>query len=247
MNVYFKTSAVPINRYAQSVQDLNSSDLSVVKNAILRLADEAAEPKNRDEIIQAGAIPGIVPLLESGDVETACFAAGALSNLSPTPEARQQMVENGAVPRLVALLGSTDRDTVWYACAALRNLATTPEHALAIEKAGGIPKLRSLITGKEEVSQFAEGTVFNIYIAQRLPALVNLLTIGPDTYYAAFALLNLSKDPKSAMAIAAAAGGLSLFETLSQGAEPVRGYAKGILLRIRAAQQASTVGSNSQS
>ena len=79
--------------------------------------------ENRTKIVELGALPLLVNLLQSGSDEAKENAAGALGSLARNSDNQTKIVEEGALPPLVNLLQSGSDEAKTNAAGALGNLA----------------------------------------------------------------------------------------------------------------------------
>ena len=109
--------------------------------AVDALANLAAEPAARDEIVRAGGIPPLVQLLETEGRNTKKYVATALARLSQNHEATQTAIAKaGAIIHLVALLDGREGPEAQEAAAgAILALADSPTNRLTITESGGEP------------------------------------------------------------------------------------------------------------
>ena len=117
-------------------------------------------------IAQAGAIPHLVALLESGDADGKASAAGALMNLA-SKDGMVAIAQNGGIPHLVALLESGNANGKYYAAGALMNLASNADIRVAIAQAGAIPHLVALLESGNATVRGLRGSR-NFYVCSSL-------------------------------------------------------------------------------
>ena len=105
------------------------------------------EDDNRQQLVNANAIPVLVQLLSSPDVDVQYYCTTALSNIAvdTTNRKRLAQTEGKLVHSLVHLMDSTSPKVQCQAALALRNLASDEKYQLEIVRAKGlIPLLRLL-------------------------------------------------------------------------------------------------------
>jgi len=109
-------------------------------------SDETID-ENRQQLVNAGAIPVLVQLLESKDVDVQYYCTTALSNIAVDGANRRRLAANE--PRLVQSLirlMSTDSPKVQcQAALALRNLASDEKYQLDVVQAKGLEPLLRLL------------------------------------------------------------------------------------------------------
>lgn len=102
---------------------------------------------NRQQLVNAGAIPVLVQLLSSNDVDVQYYCTTALSNIAVDAGNRKKLAstETRLVQSLVLLMDSNSPKVQCQAALALRNLASDEKYQLEIVKAKGLPPLLRLL------------------------------------------------------------------------------------------------------
>jgi vacuolar protein 8 len=102
---------------------------------------------NRQQLVNAGAIPVLVQLLSSTDVDVQYYCTTALSNIAvdATNRAKLAQTEGRLVGSLVHLMESSSPKVQCQAALALRNLASDERYQLEIVRARGLPSLLRLL------------------------------------------------------------------------------------------------------
>lgn len=102
---------------------------------------------NRQQLVNAGAIPVLVQLLSSSDVDVQYYCTTALSNIAVDANNRKKLAqnENRLVQSLVNLMDSSSPKVQCQAALALRNLASDEKYQLEIVRAKGLPALLRLL------------------------------------------------------------------------------------------------------
>ena len=102
---------------------------------------------NRQQLVNAGAIPVLVQLLSSPDVDVQYYCTTALSNIAVDAGNRKKLAqtESRLVQSLVLLMDSTSPKVQCQAALALRNLASDEKYQLEIVRSGGLPSLLRLL------------------------------------------------------------------------------------------------------
>ena len=102
---------------------------------------------NRQQLVNAGAIPVLVQLLSSTDVDVQYYCTTALSNIAVDAGNRKKLAqsETRLVQSLVLLMDSSSPKVQCQAALALRNLASDEKYQLEIVKAKGLPPLLRLL------------------------------------------------------------------------------------------------------
>lgn len=110
-------------------------------------ADVSVTAENRQQLVNAGAIPVLVQLLSSPDVEVQYYCTTALSNIAVDAQHRKKLAqtEPRLVPSLVRLLDPSSPKVQQQAALALRNLASDDKYQLEIVRARGLPPLLRLL------------------------------------------------------------------------------------------------------
>lgn len=103
--------------------------------------------ENRQQLVSAGAIPVLVQLLSSTDVDVQYYCTTALSNIAVDAGNRKKLAqtESRLVQSLVHLMDSSSPKVQCQAALALRNLASDEKYQLEIVKARGLPPLLRLL------------------------------------------------------------------------------------------------------
>lgn len=112
------------------------------RNGINRATDD-----NRQQLVNAGAIPVLVQLLSSPDVDVQYYCTTALSNIAVDAQNRKRLAqtESRLVQSLVHLMDSSSPKVQCQAALALRNLASDERYQLEIVRARGLPSLLRLL------------------------------------------------------------------------------------------------------
>lgn len=102
---------------------------------------------NRQQLVNAGAIPVLVQLLTSPDVDVQYYCTTALSNIAVDSNNRKKLAatETRLVQSLVSLMDSNSAKVQCQAALALRNLASDEKYQLDIVRAKGLPPLLRLL------------------------------------------------------------------------------------------------------
>jgi vacuolar protein 8 len=102
---------------------------------------------NRQQLVNAGAIPVLVQLLNSSDVDVQYYCTTALSNIAVDAGNRAKLAqtEGRLVQSLVHLMESSSPKVQCQAALALRNLASDERYQLDIVRARGLPSLLRLL------------------------------------------------------------------------------------------------------
>lgn len=103
--------------------------------------------ENRQQLVNAGAIPVLVQLLSSPDVDVQYYCTTALSNIAVDASNRRKLAQSEPklVQFLVNLMDSTSPKVQCQAALALRNLASDEKYQLDIVRANGLPPLLRLL------------------------------------------------------------------------------------------------------
>lgn len=103
--------------------------------------------ENRQQLVQAGAIPVLVQLLSLSDVDVQYYCTTAISNIAVDAGNRKRLAtsEPRLVQYLVNLMDSSSPKVQCQAALALRNLASDEKYQLEIVKAKGLPPLLRLL------------------------------------------------------------------------------------------------------
>jgi len=108
---------------------------------------DAIIDENRQQLVNAGAIPVLVQLLSSADVDVQYYCTTALSNIAVDANNRRKLAssEPKLVQSLVNLMDSSSPKVQCQAALALRNLASDEKYQLDIVRANGLHPLLRLL------------------------------------------------------------------------------------------------------
>ncbi len=103
--------------------------------------------ENRQQLVNAGALPVLVQLLSSPDVDVQYYCTTALSNIAVDAVNRKKLAqtEPKLVQSLVNLMDSPSPKVQCQAALALRNLASDEKYQQDIVRASGLPPLLRLL------------------------------------------------------------------------------------------------------
>jgi len=121
--------------------------MRVKRNATVALLNMTHSDDNRQQLVNAGAIPVLVSLLSSHDVDVQYYCTTALSNIAVDAANRKKLAqtEPKLVFSLVHLMDSSSPKVQCQAALALRNLASDEKYQLEIVRAKGLPPLLRLL------------------------------------------------------------------------------------------------------
>jgi hypothetical protein len=211
--------------------------------ALERLASLSLDSDVLVHLAAAGAIPPLVKLLWSADMQA--LAATSLGLLASQPEYAVTVSAAGAIPQLVQMLGLRSPLRVQQtAAAAMMALSDTAASAAVIVASGAIPRLVQLLGPgcaadfegivAETLGNLARHDVDNavtISAAGAIPLLVQLLLEPSSTFLSSFhyfqvqrfatdALGNFACNPWIAFAIGQFSGAIPLFVQLLRPGSP---------------------------
>jgi len=108
---------------------------------------DTATDDNRQQLVNAGAIPVLVQLLSSPDMDVQYYCTTALSNIAVDASNRKKLAqtEPKLVQSLVQLMDSGTPKVQCQAALALRNLASDEKYQLEIVRARGLQPLLRLL------------------------------------------------------------------------------------------------------
>jgi vacuolar protein 8 len=114
---------------------------------ILQTETDPRTDENRQQLVNAGAIPVLVQLLSSPDVDVQYYCTTALSNIAVDSNNRRKLAqtETKLVQSLVNLMDSSSPKVQCQAALALRNLASDEKYQLDIVRAQGLNPLLRLL------------------------------------------------------------------------------------------------------
>ena len=116
--------------------------MTFVRSILIYCLDE-----NRQQLVLAGAIPVLVQLLSSPDVDVQYYCTTGLSNIAVDANNRKRLAqtESRLVQSLVQLMDSSTPKVQCQAALALRNLASDDKYQVEIVRARGLPPLLRLL------------------------------------------------------------------------------------------------------
>ena len=111
------------------------------------IRSDTATDDNRQQLVNAGAIPVLVQLLSSPDMDVQYYCTTALSNIAVDASNRKKLAqtESKLVQSLVQLMDSGTPKVQCQAALALRNLASDEKYQLEIVRARGLQPLLRLL------------------------------------------------------------------------------------------------------
>lgn len=121
--------------------------MRVQRNATGALLNMTHSDENRQQLVNAGAVPVLVNLLTSPDTDVQYYCTTALSNIAVDAYNRRKLAatEPKLVHSLVVLMDSPSLKVQCQAALALRNLASDDKYQIDIVKADGLTPLLRLL------------------------------------------------------------------------------------------------------
>ncbi|KAK9773768.1 hypothetical protein SCAR479_09409 [Seiridium cardinale] len=121
--------------------------LDIYNTALRIIETNPIVDENRQQLVNAGAIPVLVQLLSSPDVDVQYYCTTALSNIAVDANNRRKLAasETKLVQSLVNLMDSSSPKVQCQAALALRNLASDEKYQLDIVRAQGLNPLLRLL------------------------------------------------------------------------------------------------------
>ncbi|OQU79383.1 hypothetical protein SORBI_3008G136200 [Sorghum bicolor] len=200
---------------------------------------------NRICIAEAGAIPLLLSLLSSSDLQTQEHAVTALLNLSIHEDNKSSIILSGAVPGIVHVLKNGSMQARENAAATLFSLSVVDEYKVTIGGTGAIPALVVLLSeGSPRGMKDAAAALFNLCIYQGnkgrairaglVPLIMGLVTNPTGALLdEAMAILSiLSSHPEGKAAIGAAEPVPVLVEMIGSGSPRNRENAAAVMLHL---------------
>ena len=139
------------NNIRKSVQLIKTGTPQEKEKAANALGILAHNTQNQNHIAQAGAIPALVTLLNSGTDKGKAYAAFALGNLAANnPKNQNAIAQADAIPALATLLIYGTRMQKEHAANALGTLAHNTQNQ------GSIQALGFLVYGRDRANSFAD-------------------------------------------------------------------------------------------
>ncbi|PWZ54997.1 E3 ubiquitin-protein ligase SPL11 [Zea mays] len=200
---------------------------------------------NRICIAEAGAIPLLLSLLSSSNLQTQEHAVTALLNLSIHEDNKTSIISSGAVPGIVHVLKNGSMEARENAAATLFSLSVVDEYKVTIGGTGAIPALVVLLSeGSQRGKKDAAAALFNLCIYQGnkgrairaglVPLIMGLVTNPTGALLdEAMAILSiLSSHPEGKAAIGAAEPVPVLVEMIGSGSPRNRENAAAVMLHL---------------
>lgn len=121
--------------------------IDIINCALAATETNLLVDENRQQLVNAGAIPVLVQLLSSPDVDVQYYCTTALSNIAVDANNRRKLSssETKLVQSLVNLMDSSSPKVQCQAALALRNLASDEKYQLDIVRAQGLNPLLRLL------------------------------------------------------------------------------------------------------
>ncbi|TVU18690.1 hypothetical protein EJB05_34801, partial [Eragrostis curvula] len=181
---------------------------------------------NRLCIAEAGAIPLLLNLLSSSDMQTQVHAITALLNLSLHVDNKESIISSGVVPSIVHVLVNGNTEARENAAATFLSLSVIDKYKVTIGETGAVPALVVLLSeGTQRGKKDAAAALFNLctYEGNKAHAvraglvslIMGLLTTGALMNEATAILPVLSSHPEGKAAIWAAEPVRVLVEMIS--------------------------------
>jgi len=218
--------------------------------AAFALAQLAENDVNQAAVRDLGAIPLLVPLLSSNNLEIIEKVLWLFTNLSRDPNSRRLIVGEGAMRHIVELLTSRKRseNIVHGCCKLLRNLFHEIEHQEEFVQADGISALMNLpVLTTEFPSLPLDWTMLTsilcyyrpsirraVLIAGAGSSLVSLLSSSNEDVrnYATQALTNLSYDEANVEGIMNSGAGRPLVDLYESASAPLKQHILTVLCNL---------------
>lgn len=160
-----------------------SGDIAAIQALVLKLSGRSVEDRrtavteirslskrstdNRILIAEAGAIPVLVNLLTTDDVQTQENAVTSILNLSIYENNKELIMLAGAIPSIVQVLRNGSMEARENAAATLFSLSLADENKIIIGASGAIPALVELLqSGSPRGKKDAATALFNLCIYQ---------------------------------------------------------------------------------
>ncbi|TVU18685.1 hypothetical protein EJB05_34796, partial [Eragrostis curvula] len=143
---------------------LCSPDPAEQKSAVAELRLLAKQnASNRLCIAEAGAIPLLLNLLSSSDLQTQVHAITALLNLSLHVDNKERIISSGAVPSIVHVLVNGNTEARENAAATFLSLSVIDKYKVTIGETGAVPALVVLLSeGTQGGKKDAAAALFNL-------------------------------------------------------------------------------------
>ncbi|CAG8682291.1 6939_t:CDS:2, partial [Racocetra fulgida] len=120
--------------------------------------------ENRQQLVNAGAIPVLVSLLNSPDTDVQYYCTTALSNIAVDEKYQLEIVRSRGLPPLLRLLQSSFLPLILSSVACIRNISIHPLNESPIIDAGFLSPLIQLLAYEEneEIQCHAISTLRNL-------------------------------------------------------------------------------------
>lgn len=113
----------------------------------MRNINDTVIEENRQQLVNAGAIPILISLLSSQDADVQYYCTTALSNIAVDADNRRKLAQSDSrlVQYLIKLMDTKSLKVQCQAALALRNLASDEKYQLEVVQCRGLPPLLRLL------------------------------------------------------------------------------------------------------
>ncbi|XP_030830696.1 vacuolar protein 8 [Strongylocentrotus purpuratus] len=203
---------------------MESSDVETQKAASLALSNFAlcGHESNKSVIVKCGALPVLIKLLSSNNVEIQCNACGCITTLATSNTNKMAIVSCNGVPPLMALTTSPDIRVQRNAAGALLNLTHIDSNRTVLVSLGAVTTFLTLLQSRDtDIQYYCAAALSNLAVDEKhrvavvkegnhqvIKMLISLLSSPADKVkcQACFALRNLASDDENQVAIVTLGG-----------------------------------------
>jgi vacuolar protein 8 len=140
-----------------------TEDENSARDACISIGNLAVIAKNQDMLVQLGALPPLIRLLDSPYVSVQSFTSRALYRLAARTANQAAIVDAGGLRGLIALMKSPDAEVVRFAVMTVCNISTNPDNQPKLVKMDAIrPLLELLDHGSEAAQKYSAMALCNV-------------------------------------------------------------------------------------
>ncbi|XP_071503216.1 uncharacterized protein [Diadema antillarum] len=198
---------------------MESHDVETQKAASLALSNFAlcGHESNKSLIVKCGALPVLIKLLSSKNVEIQCNACGCITTLATSNTNKMAIVSCNGVPPLISLTSSPTFGCNATRLAPLLNLTHIDSNRTVLVNHGAVSTFMTLLQSRDtDIQYYCAAALSNLAVDakhrvavvregnhQVIRLLINLLSSPADKVkcQACFALRNLASDDENQVAI----------------------------------------------
>jgi len=228
--------------YSLAASPSNNEIAAAARALVVRLC--AAEA-TRNCVVQVGAVPSLVQMLQVGSEDAKKSAARIIGRIAHSEQHRNTLVKAGALTVLMDMMANGPQTIKKNAIGSLSRIAHNEEHRDALVRAGGIPTLTdTLRTGKPSVKQNAAEALGVIAQSEQhrddvlsagvVSQLTHIIQYGPRAAKrnSLWALSQISKTSRHARSIVSSPAIQAVVGTLHSGEPELQRIAANAIGRV---------------